>query len=67
MLLQAVGLALQLTDDPPDAEDKDAKAWRLNDGRVMATICVSIDQDICTCLEEHTTTKEMWDYLKGKY
>jgi hypothetical protein len=67
MLLQAVGLALHLTDDPPDADDKDAKAWRLNDGRVMTTICMSIDQDIWTCLEEHTTAKEMWDYLKGKY
>jgi hypothetical protein len=67
MLLQAVGPALHLTDDPPDANDKDAKAWRLNDGRMMATICMSIDQDIRTCLEEHTTAKEMWDYLKGKY
>jgi hypothetical protein len=67
MLMQVVGLALHLTDDPPDADDKDAKAWRLNDGHVMATICMSIDQDIRTCLEEHTTTKEMWAYLEGKY
>jgi hypothetical protein len=49
------------------ADHKDEKAWRLNDGRVMATICMNIDQDIRTCLEEHTTAKEMWDYLKGKY
>jgi hypothetical protein len=35
--------------------------------RVMDTICMSIDQDIRTCLEEHTTAKEMWAYLKGKY
>jgi len=67
MLLRSGGLAAHLTDEPPDSTDKDFKAWRLNDDRVMAIICLNIDQDIRSCLEEHKTAKEMWDHLQGRY
>lgn len=45
----------------------EVKAWNLEDDQVMATICMTIDLSIRSCLEDHNTAKEMWDYLKGCY
>ncbi|XP_022679406.1 uncharacterized protein LOC111256097 [Setaria italica] len=68
MLLRSADLASHLTDAPPPAtNDKEVKAWNLEDDRVMTTICMSIDLSIRSCLEDHNTAKEMWDYLKGRY
>src|SRR6185437_5108042 len=43
------------------------KSWLIDDGRVMAAICMNTDLSIRSCLEDHNTAKEMWDYLKGRY
>ncbi|WVZ93136.1 hypothetical protein U9M48_039142 [Paspalum notatum var. saurae] len=59
--------ASHLTDPPPDTTDKDAKDWRAADNRVMATLAMSVDPTIRFCLEDHTTAKEMWDFLKQRY
>lgn len=67
MLLRSVGLASHLTDDPPDAADKETKNWRISDDRVMATLCMSVYTTIRSSLEDHNTAKEMWDYLKARY
>jgi hypothetical protein len=71
MLMRSVGFASHLTDDPPaataNADDKEVKAWRFTDDCVMAAICLNVDLSIRSCLEDHTTAKEMWDYLKGRY
>jgi len=70
MLLRSVGLYPHLTDNPPvptATDDKEAKAWLIDDGRVMAAIYMNTDLSIRSCLEDHNTAKEMWDYLKGRY
>ena len=70
MLLRSVGLYPHLTDNPPvptATNDKEVKAWLLDDDRVMAAICMNTDLSIRSCLEDHNTAKEMWDYLKGRY
>jgi hypothetical protein len=67
MLLRSVGYASHLTDSPPNATDKDAKYWRTTDDRVMAALALSVEPNIRFCLEDHTTTKEMWDFLKARY
>ncbi|CAN6338436.1 unnamed protein product [Urochloa humidicola] len=70
MLLRYGGSASHLTDAPPvatDANDKEVQAWRLADDRVMAIICMSTDLSIRSCLQDHKTAKEMWDYLQGRY
>uniref|UniRef100_A0A0A9SCA3 Uncharacterized protein n=1 Tax=Arundo donax TaxID=35708 RepID=A0A0A9SCA3_ARUDO len=67
MLLRSVGLASHITDDPPDATNKVAKAWRISDEHVMATLCMSVDTAIRSSLEDHNTAKEMWDYLKARF
>ncbi|CAD6267991.1 unnamed protein product [Miscanthus lutarioriparius] len=33
----------------------------------MAAICLNVDLSIRSCLKDHTTAKEMCDYLKGRY
>jgi hypothetical protein len=71
MLLCSAGFVSHLTDDSPAAttnvDDKEVKAWCLNDDHVIASIWLNVDLSICSCLEDHTTSKEMWDYLKGHY
>ncbi|CAN6351547.1 unnamed protein product [Urochloa humidicola] len=70
MLLTYGGSASHLTDGPPastTANEKEVQAWHLADDRVMAIICMSTDLSIRSCLEDHKTTKEMWDYLQGRY
>jgi hypothetical protein len=63
MLLRSVSLASHLSDDPPvvaaGANDKEAKDWSLQDDRVMAAICMSIDLSIRSCLEDCNTAKAM--------
>ncbi|CAD6223906.1 unnamed protein product [Miscanthus lutarioriparius] len=69
MLLHSAGAGLvsHLTDSPPDASDKDAKAWRDVDDRVMAILAMNVDPTIRYCLEDLSTAKEMWDFLKERY
>lgn len=35
--------------------------------RVMAALAMSVDPTIRFCLEDHSTAKEMWDFLKERY
>ena len=70
MLLKWGGSASHLTDAPPAAtatNEKETQAWNLTDDRVMAIICMSTDLSIRSCLEDHKTAKEMWDYLQSRY
>jgi hypothetical protein len=71
LLLQACGFASHLTEDPPaastDANDKAVKGWCLDDDRVMAAIGMNVELSIRSCLEDHSTAKEMWDHLKARY
>jgi hypothetical protein len=61
VLLQSAGFASHLTDDPPaataNADDKEVKAWRFTDDRVMVAICLNVDLSIRSYLEDHTTAK----------
>ncbi|CAL4924574.1 unnamed protein product [Urochloa decumbens] len=69
MLLKYGGFASHLT-APPEAtsdNEKEVQAWHLADDRVMAIISMSTDLSIRSCLEDHKTTKEMWDYLQSRY
>jgi hypothetical protein len=70
MLLKYGGSASHLTNAPPAAastNDKEIKAWRLTDDRVMAIICMSTVLSIRSCLEDHKSAKEMWYYLQSRY
>ncbi|CAO1941965.1 unnamed protein product [Urochloa humidicola] len=70
MMLKYGGSASHLTDAPPAATSsngQEVQAWRLADDRVMAIICMSTDLSIRSCLEDHKTAKEMWEYLQGRY
>src|SRR5438128_1074013 len=67
MLLRSTGLVSHLTDPPLKADDKDAKDWRIADDHVMAALAMSVDPTIRFCLEDHSTAKEMWDFLKERY
>jgi hypothetical protein len=71
MLLQACGYASHLTKEPPaaltDANDKAVKDWWLDDDCVMAAIGMNVELSIRSCLEDHSTAKEMWDHLKAHY
>jgi hypothetical protein len=71
MLLQACGCASHLTEDPlavsTDANDKAIKAWHLDDDHVMAVVGMNVELNIRSCLEDHSTAKEMWDHLKARY
>ncbi|CAN6310327.1 unnamed protein product [Urochloa humidicola] len=70
MMLKYGGSASHLTDAPPtttNTNEKEVQAWHLADDRVMAIICMSTDLSIRSCLEEHKTAKEMWDYLQNRY
>jgi hypothetical protein len=71
MLLQACGHASHFTEDAPaastNANDKAVKASRLGDDCVMAAIGMNIELNIRSCLEDHSTVKEMWDHLKACY
>ncbi|CAN6321841.1 unnamed protein product [Urochloa humidicola] len=70
MLLKYGGSASHLTAGPPTAtntNEKEVQAWHLDDDRVMAIICMSTDLSIRSCLEDHKTAKEMWDYLQSRY
>ena len=60
-------LASHLTDHPPNATDTEAKDWRLANDRIMAVMAMSVDPTIRFCLEDLTTAKEMWDFLKDRY
>jgi len=60
-------LASHLTDPPPNATDPEAKDWRFADDRIMAIMAMSVDPTIRFCLEDLTTAKEMWDFLKERY
>ncbi|EEC69957.1 hypothetical protein OsI_00415 [Oryza sativa Indica Group] len=69
MLLRSIGQASHLTDDPPD-EKTDAtkiKAWKTADDRVMGFIFMSVEVPIRMSFRDHSTAKEMWDYLKQRY
>jgi hypothetical protein len=55
MLLHSVdaGLTSHLTDSPPDASEKDTKAWRDVDDRVMAILAMNADPTIRYSMEYH--------------
>jgi hypothetical protein len=62
-----VPVSLHILQIPPDASDKDAKAWRAVDDRVMAILAMNVDRTIRYYLEDLSTAKEMWDFLKERY
>jgi hypothetical protein len=69
MLLRSIGQASHLTDDPPDEKTNatNIKAWKTADDRVMGFIFMTVEVPIRMSFRDHSTAKEMWDYLKQRY
>ncbi len=69
MQLRSYGVASDLNDDPPhDKEDeKKIAAWRRNDERVMAFLCMSAEVPIRMNFIDLSSAKKMWEYLQQRY